>query len=266
MEELVERYGGTLLASYHDKLGEVEVVAKDNLLALHFDSPAIQTLYSPSSPFVLQLEYTAMMALAMIMSRNAERVLLIGLGGGALVHFLHHYFPSIQIDVIEKRPAVIEAAKAHFHLIEHPRVQLFCGDARQVMAALPYRYDVIFNDAYLADGPDGVVYAVQQLYSNLTPKGMLVSNLWQRRMVDNLALLKALRRYLPKMHYYQDNEGRNLVLFASQLGTENRRLQSRGRDLAAHTGQPFDQYSQRICHRVTALRWRLWWRILLLGA
>ncbi len=238
----------------------ISVVDRGGLRALHFSTPAIQSLLDPQAPEQLQLDYTIAMALALLIHPAPQRVLLIGLGGGSLVHFIHHYFPAIKIDVIEKSPAVIQVAHDYFLLPEDQRIQLYCGDAQQIIPTLTEQYDLIFNDAYSDQGPDAALYADnlhQQVIRLLGRQGVLVSNLWQRHIEDNLALLRVLKPQLPAMAYHKDKEGRNLVLFSSCSPWSKPQLAPRSRQLSQRSGTPFDEYSHNIYYGVTVLCWRL---------
>ncbi|MCF6217299.1 MAG: hypothetical protein L3J62_05640 [Gammaproteobacteria bacterium] len=240
--------------------GRISVVDRAGLRALHFSSPAIQSLQDPQAPEKLQLDYTIAMALATLIHAAPQRVLLIGLGGGSLVHFIHHYFPEMQIDVIEKIPTVIQVARDYFLLPEDKRIQLYCGDAQQTIPTLTGPYDLIFNDAYSDQGPDAALYADelhQQVARLLGRQGVLVSNLWQRRIEDNLALLGVLKQRLPVMAYHKDKTGSNLVLFSSCTAWSKSQLAQRSRQLLQRSGTPFGEYSHNIYYGVTLLRWRL---------
>ncbi len=240
--------------------GRLSVVDRAGLRALHFSTPAIQSLMDPQAPEQLQLDYTIVMALAMLIHTAPQRVLLIGLGGGSLVHFIHHYFPAIKIEVIEKSPAVIQVARDYFLLPEDERIQLHCGDAQQIIPTLTGPYDLIFNDAYSDQGPDAALYAAelhQQIAHLLGKQGVLVSNLWQRRIADNLALLSVLKQCLPEMAYHKDKSGRNLVLFTSGKAWSKPKLRQRSRQLSQRSGHPFDEYSQKTYYGVTLLCWKL---------
>lgn len=253
-------YGGDLLATAEDDEGQIQVVDLVGMRTLHFSSPVIQSLLDTNTPEYLQLEYTAIMALGLLMSEQPERVLLVGLGGGALLHFIYHYFPSVHIDVIEKRPAVIQMAQAHFMLPDDPRIQLYCGDAQQLLSAFSGQYDAIFNDAYVADGPDLALYAnevYQQVLRLLNQDGVLVSNLWQRRVDDNLALITALQRLFPALAHHQDEEGRNCVLFAAKKAWSRQLLEENCVAMARRSGQTFDLHNQALKYGTRALRWQM---------
>ena len=253
-------YGGDLIATAEDDDGLVQVVDLVGMRTLHFSSPVIQSLLDTNFPEYLQLEYTAIMALGLLMNEQPTKVMLIGLGGGALLHFIYHYFPSVSIDVIEKRPAVIQMAQAHFMLPDDPRIKLYCGDAQQLLGAFSGQYDVIFNDAYIADGPDLAMYAgevYQQILRLLSRDGVLVSNLWQRRVDDNLALITSLQRLFPVLAHHQDEEGRNCVLFAAGKAWSRKMLEANCLEMTSRSGQAFNLHNLALSYGTRALRWQL---------
>ncbi len=257
-ESDTQHYGGKLLATAEDAEGIAEVIDVAGLRALHFSSPAIQSLIDPISPETLQLPYTRAMALALMIQAAPRRVLLIGLGGGALLHFIFHHFPAIKIDVIERRPAVIQLAKEHFLLPDDSRIQIFCGDAMQLLAELTDGYDVIFNDAYSNNGPDISLYSDiihQHSHRLIGDQGLLVSNLWQRRRKENIALITSLRRFFPAMAYHKDDEGRNCVLFTAGKAWPRKEFAMRAVQFSADFKQNHRELSYGV--RSLSLKWEM---------
>src|SRR5258708_13034877 len=76
-------------------------------------------------------------------------VLLVGLGGGALVRFLNHYFPDVHLDVVEIDPAVVEVARDYFGTRPVPGTRILVADGRDFLARSSERYDLILLDAHL---------------------------------------------------------------------------------------------------------------------
>ena len=264
------RYGGQVLFHEQDHEGAIQVIDKSGLRALHFSSPATQSLIDPQFPYKLQLEYTAVMSLAMLMVRQPKRVLLIGLGGGALLQHVFHYFPDVQIDVVERRSAVIEVARKYFLLPDDERVRLYCADALQQLDKLVSRYDVIFNDAYSSHGPDISIYAdtvYQQLVRLLSRDGVVVNNLWQRRVEENNQLLGRLKGYFSAVAYHRDSQRRNLVLFVANQPLQQMDFYKRCKALELRCQLPLLHYQQGLRGSMLMLRMRLyllaWFRRLL---
>ena len=231
------------------------------LRALHFSTAATQTLINPQHPQQLQLEYTAVMSLALLMVEQPKRVLLIGLGGGALLQHIFHYFPQLEIHVIERRQAVIDVAQKYFFLPSDQRIKFFTADAQQQLKQLAGHYDVIFNDAYSQSGPDISLYSeqvYQQFQRLLSRQGVVINNLWQRRIHDNHQLLGCLRQYFSEMAYHQDNDGRSLVLFTGNQPWQKSVWQQRCQEMATHCQQPLATLQRSVRYSLRRLKMWLW--------
>lgn len=61
-------------------------------------------------------EYLQAMLLGLLLTNNHKHITILGLGAGALVNCLSHYFPQAKIHVVEIRKAVIDIAEAWFNL------------------------------------------------------------------------------------------------------------------------------------------------------
>ncbi|HQP48614.1 MAG TPA: fused MFS/spermidine synthase [Spirochaetota bacterium] len=115
------------------------------------------------------------------------KVLIIGLGAGAIPRYLRKQYPRMHIDAVEIDPVVVSVARKYFHVQEDPRYKIFTDDGRVFLEKTKKRYDIIFLDAY---GPgDGGISKVEDLpkqlatieffglvKSRLADNGILVSN------------------------------------------------------------------------------------------
>ena len=86
---------------------------------------------------------------------KVERVLLLGVGGGAAIHILRHWFPGVHVTAVELNPVHLQLAKRYFKL-QGSRIKLVQGDARKY--AEQYRgekFDLVIEDLFGGDGePD----------------------------------------------------------------------------------------------------------------
>lgn len=86
-----------------------------------------------------------------------QRVLCIGLGGGSMPMFLHHYFKDMTIDAVEIDPVVLEAAREAMGFVdgqdEH-EIRVHVQDACDFVATCGSQYDMIYIDAF--DGDDAI--------------------------------------------------------------------------------------------------------------
>jgi hypothetical protein len=82
----------------------IQVVDQGSRRAMVFlgetPSTAIETIIDLREPQRLQHSYARTMTAGLIYRPEASACLLVGLGGGALVRFLNHYFPEISLDVV----------------------------------------------------------------------------------------------------------------------------------------------------------------------
>ena len=118
---------------------------------------------------------------------NVKRVLVLGLGGGAVVHMLRHIVSPSLIVAVELNPIHIKVAKRFFGLAGKS-VNLVEGDAITWLAS--YRgqpFDLIIDDLFAhEDGiPRRAVEAnrhwIQQLSKHLRPDGGLIMNFGDRQ-------------------------------------------------------------------------------------
>jgi len=113
---------------------------------------------------------------------NLNRVLVLGVGGGAVIHLLQQHFPAVQITGIDLDPIHLQVATEHFG-VSPATVELHCAEAQQWMR--DYRgpaFDLIIEDLFGdCDGEPERALApsaewISQLLRHLDHKGMLVMN------------------------------------------------------------------------------------------
>jgi spermidine synthase len=79
-----------------------------------------------------------------------QRVLIIGLGAGVLLHYLDN---TQWVDIIEIDPLVMQMAQKYFTFIDQNQStqRFFLGDGRKELANLHQKYDLIILDAFSGD-------------------------------------------------------------------------------------------------------------------
>jgi hypothetical protein len=116
-----------------------------------------------------------------------SRLLLIGLGGGALATYLQSHCPNIEIDAVEANKHVVDAA---YHLfgfdVAGSKVSVEVadgGDAVQSRSNSGTLYDFIVVDCFEAQGhvPDSCRSQafIRSVHNLLYPKGKVLQNVWQ---------------------------------------------------------------------------------------
>ena len=133
-------------SQYH----RITVTQADNVRHLRFDA-SNQTALDMVDGYRSVIRYPNYADLALAVNPEAKRVLILGLGGGALPKRWWRDYPDMQIDTVEIDPAVVRISKEYFDLPDDPRLRVFTQDARRYVQTSTDTYDVIFVDAYYAD-------------------------------------------------------------------------------------------------------------------
>lgn len=171
--------------SIHRKVSDgnsVDVSEVDGVRSLHLGSDTIQSSMRVNAPYDLELTYTRGMMMFLLFRPQARNVLLIGLGGGSIPKFVHHYLPEHGIRSVEINPQVIATARSHFHLSDDDdRLQTIEGDGVAYLHAHAGESDVLILDAYDSRGL-ATDLSSQAFFDTcaeaLTDDGILVVNLW----------------------------------------------------------------------------------------
>jgi spermidine synthase len=96
----------------------------------------------------LPMLYARVIGLAAVYPQDIKRVLVLGLGGGAVPLYLARFLPDATVDSVEVDPGVIEAAKKYFGLRETERFHLIESDGRIYLNRHSEKYDIIVLDAF----------------------------------------------------------------------------------------------------------------------
>jgi spermidine synthase len=149
-------------------------------------------------------------------------VLIVGLGGGAMVHFLRHYDAEAIVDAVEIDPAVVKIADRWFDVRRGENVRIFTEDGLAYLRRTEDRYDVIYMDAFLKPSRETdstglplrlkTVQFYQDVQTKLTPGGVVVFNLNQHASLA--ADIQALRSAFAQVYVFRTPEP-NVVVVGS---------------------------------------------------
>ena len=82
-------------------------------------------------------------------------MLIVGLGGGSMVHYLQQTDPGVKIDAVEIDPLVVKLAADMFGTKPSENVNIVTADGLKFIAdAKDQTYDVIYMDAFLKPSAD----------------------------------------------------------------------------------------------------------------
>ena len=185
------RHYGHLDADIKSEYSHIKVRTLGRVCTLFFvrdnGEEVVETMVDLDRPQKLLIEYTQYMFLSYSHRGEQKKVLIVGLGGGSMVHFLKHADPGLKIDVVEIDPQIVELADRYFQIRSEGNVKIICQDAFKYLVDTNEKYDVIYMDAFLKPScetdPNGVPLALkttqfyQQVEQKLTPDGLVVFNL-----------------------------------------------------------------------------------------
>ncbi len=101
------------------------------------------------SPIQLALPYSQMMMAALgLPDSTPQRGLILGQGGGSLAKWLATYWPSLEMDVVEMDPSVVQIAEEFFSYEPPAEHHVYVEDARTFLRSASVKYDVIWVDVF----------------------------------------------------------------------------------------------------------------------
>ncbi|MGR6874772.1 spermidine synthase [Pseudomonas sp. HK3] len=80
------------------------------------------------------------------LSEPPRHVLVLGLGGGTVVHLIRYFFPLCKITCVEREALHIKMAKRFFKIPKDVRV--IHGDAYEVLADMNEKFDWVLDDVF----------------------------------------------------------------------------------------------------------------------
>jgi spermidine synthase len=135
------------------KFSHIRVYRQGSIRSLVFvrdnGEEVVETMINMRAPHELMAEYCRAMFASYLFQPKPKRVLIIGLGGGAMVHFLEHYDPEVKIDAVEIDPAVVKLAEKYFKTRPTKNVNIVTDDGLRYLEKPESRYDVVYMDAFL---------------------------------------------------------------------------------------------------------------------
>lgn len=186
-------------------------------LSLSFESSLIQSCMRLDAPDDLVLDYTRAMMGFLLLNPAPAAILMIGLGGGSMLKYLHRHLPNADITAVEIHQGVIDL-RQDFHIPpDDDRLRIICADGAQFVASPPRRYDVILVDGFTGEGMPAALCSrafYQHCQQALTPQGLLVANV-QADSEEERQITKRLAKVFDEgLALVVSDEGGNLIALA----------------------------------------------------
>lgn len=156
------------------------VVESEQRRYLYFSIHLVQSVMHLATPNALDVRYTQKMMAFLLFNPRPKRIVLIGLGGGSIVKFVHHRLPATQLTALEIDPDVIAWRDAFLLPPDGPRLQIMQADGAEYLAEAEKGIDVLLIDAFDKDGfaqPLASTSFFETAFAKLSGCGQLVINL-----------------------------------------------------------------------------------------
>jgi spermidine synthase len=222
----------------------------------------LETSVDCATPYHLLIGYTRVMFASHFFVPKPKSALLVGLGGGAMVHFMAHYTPETRVDVVEIDPAIVKAAKDFFGVKESGHTRIIIEDAFKFFGRGSNRYDVIYMDAFLKPSGDTDTTGVpmrlkteaflRTVQQRLNPEGVVVWNLNGHEAIGED--VRAIQKTFPQAYYFKVPGEDNHVVVGSTSSKRVSRaaMESTGAtiDKRLHADFSFAQLAQLLSDRM----------------
>ena len=182
-----------------------------------------ETVINIKQPHKLVAAYTQTMFTSLLFKQQQKRVLIVGLGGGSMIHFLQHHQPKTMIDVVEIDAKVVDIANKYFDIKESKTVKIITEDAFTFFPKCKQKYDAIYMDAFLkpSENTDNTGVPLQlktktflkSLQQNLTEDGLILFNL----NIGNSTKedIKTIQQVYPNTYVFSVPKSESVVLLVS---------------------------------------------------
>lgn len=208
----------------------------------------------------LCLSYTQYMTLPLLLIKPQD-VLIIGVGGGSNIRFLHHHFPDAKIVGVDTSAEVLKIAHTYFGLPSHPHVNMHCIPGEEFLTQTEQAFNLIQLDAFDKKGMVASIYNSNFFFlctKLLTDDGLLCCNIWGNDQ-EHLDLTKEmLENVFPFTIYIPVPRRGNIIAISSRKPIDWSRFQPRQSSLPGLTSQPNLDFRTmvKVARRANLPRWK----------
>lgn len=188
--------GETVLYRADSQYHRITVSEADGVRHLRFDA-SNQSAIDMADGYTSTIRYPDYLDLAIAIKPAAKRVLVLGLGGGAVSKRWWRDYPDMSIDSVEIDPAVIDVSRRYFGLPVDPRITVVNDDARRFVQRSQKTYDIVIIDCYYSDAVPAHLTTSEffaEVKRRLAPDGVVAYNVIGSVTGDDSRLYRSLYR------------------------------------------------------------------------
>ena len=213
------------------KTDDIEVRQDNHTRWMTFGGPNIQSAMSLSDPTELMLHYMHPMMGVLLFQPRPKHCLLLGLGGGGIVRYLHHFHPQINITAVEISDTVVNIAKDHFNLPEESdHLRLITTDACKYIENPHHSSGIVLIDIYGKDNIPPPLFEksfYQHCFNTLSTQGVMAVNLLVQSESEFKTILKLIREVFDHHTLALPIKGhKNVVIFGFKQSGYGQRVEA----------------------------------------
>ena len=222
---------GAVEAEEQSDFGLVRVRKKGGIRTMLFVHPSGkevgETMLNLRKLHELMIPYTQTMFATLLFQPRQARVLIVGAGGGAMVHFLKHHLPDTKVDAVEIDPTVVKFADEYFETRTEGNVRVITDDGLKFIQQITEPYDVIYMDAFLKPSTETydtgrpLTLKTIEFYKNLQQKladdGVVAFNINLHSKVQ--ADITTLREAFPQLYLFRISSKEEVVAIGTRVST-----------------------------------------------
>jgi len=224
-----------------------------------YSNGVFHTQYNPTQPLTGHVWDLLMLPAFFHSTQNIKRILVLGVGGGAVIHLFRHFLPHAQIVGIELDKQHIRIARRFFRL-KHPQIKLHQADAiTWIKTYKGEKFDLIIDDLFMEkDGepvpvvkPNVTWFSV--LLKHLNKNGILVKNYIDRDSLKTSAGIahQKTQAKFPSIFQLTSHYNENFVVAFSKQAASSQQLRQ---NLRQTKGLNPDLKSCRLRYRIRRLK------------
>ena len=265
------RLGRTISRAINRGLGNadsVDVSEVDGVRSLYLGSETVQSSMRIKAPYDLELTYSrAMMLFLLFLNKSVAKapvenksaakayveVLMIGLGGGSVAKYVHHYLPQIKTRVVEINEQIIRIARSHFYLPEDDeRLQVIAGDGVAFLQEHMQTADVLLLDVFDSKGVPTDMYNqafFDSCAESLKLDGMMAVNLWGSDRNFDIYLQRIEQSFNQRVLVLRTGKPGNIVVFGFKRAPADLRwasLRQRAKELEIQHKIEFLEFVEKL--------------------
>jgi spermidine synthase len=193
----------------------------------------------------LVFPYAKMLLSSLLVQDNPQRILILGLGGGTLVHTYSTLFPDAEIIIVEIDEAVVRVAKDYFDFAETDKIKVATEDGRVYVKRAGIRneqFDLVILDAFNGEYiPEHLMTAefLAEVRSLLPADGMVVANTFSTSRLYAAESVTYAQVFGEFFNIKQDGTGNRIIVASMQPLPDRLTLEQRAAAIQAKL-QRFD--------------------------